>query len=286
MPWGTWKPTRLRHVARVLGTSMNTVEVETDAGLGFLKALGNREGEHALACELIGSSLAEWLGLPTLEFTLFEIARDAVLFLDGDDSVPLAERRRAKPGPAFLSRAVTGVPWDGLPADLERLANPETIAGVVLLDTWIANPDRHPRRPADPILSSRQGQNLDNVLLEILPRNRRRFVAMDFTVCLHCRNDGLRSCYGDQLVRDDGIYGLFPAFEPYVVEAALRSFLDRLAEAPRAQHLDNIIGRIPNEWQVDTRTRLAVREFLSARAAYLVNNFLSDLHRVVHRNPS
>lgn len=281
MPWGTWQPTRLRHVARVLGSSMNTVEVETDAGRGFLKAPGNREGEHALACELIGSSLAEWLGLPTLEFTVFELAGDVVLFLEEDDTVPFAKRRRAKPGPAFLSKAIAAVTWDELPADLERLSNPETIAGLVLLDTWIANPDRHPRRPADPSISSWQRRNPDNVLLQILPKDRRRLVAMDFTVCLHCRGGGLRSSYGERLVRDDGIYGLFPAFEPYVTKAALGPFLHRLREADLAQRVGDVIARIPNEWQVDARTRLAVREFLSARAAYLVDNFLPDLLRVV-----
>lgn len=286
MPWETWQPTRFRHVARVLGTSMNTIEIETDAGRGFLKALGNREGEHALACELIGSSLAEWLGLPTLEFTLLELANDAVLFLEDDDSVPLAKRRRAKPGPAFVSKAITAVSWDGQPADLERLTNPEAIAGVVLLDTWIANPDRHPRRPADPSLSTWEKQNLDNVMLEILPKARRRFVAMDFTVCFHCRDGGLRKGYGEQFVRDDGIYGLFPAFEPYVTETALRPFLDRLGAANLAQQVDGLLDRIPHEWLVDSPTRAAVRAFLSARAAYLVDNFLSDLQRVVHGGPS
>jgi hypothetical protein len=49
--------------------------VETDAGEGFLKAMGNPESPHVLACELVGTLLAEWLGLPTLEARLFGSGR-------------------------------------------------------------------------------------------------------------------------------------------------------------------------------------------------------------------
>ncbi|MCU0866349.1 MAG: hypothetical protein MUC36_21400 [Planctomycetes bacterium] len=280
MTWGTWQPTRLRHTARVIGSSMDTVEIQTDLGPGFLKALGNRQGEHALACELIGSSLAEWIGLPTLDFTLFQVGADQVLLLDADEKVPITQRRRAKPGPAFLSRGIHAATWDSLPPDLEKLDNPHAIAGLVLLDTWIGNPDRHPRRPADASFSTWQGQNPDNVLLEILPKNRRRLVAMDFTVCLHCRGGGLRSSYEDRLVRDDGVYGLFPAFEPYIREPSIQPFVERLRAPSLPQDLVALLGRIPSEWQVDARTRSAVATFLSARAAYLVDNFVGNLQRV------
>lgn len=280
MPWGTWQPTRLRHVARVIGSSMDTVEVLMDVGPGYLKALGNRQGEHALACELIGSSLAEWIGLPTLDFTLFQVAADQVLYLEADEQVPISQRRRAKPGRAFLSRGIHATTWDSLPPDLEKLENPDAIAGLVLLDTWIGNPDRHPRRPPDATFSTWLRQNPDNVLLEILPKDRRRLIAMDFTVCLYCRGGGLRSSYEDRLVRDDGVYGLFPAFERYMREPAIRPFVERLRSPSLPQDLVALLGRIPSEWQVDARTRSAVATFLSARAAYLVDNFVVNLQRV------
>lgn len=282
MPWGTWKPTEIRRVARVLDSSMNTVEVVTDLGSGYLKALGNREGEHALACELIGSSLAEWFGLPTLEFTLFDLGVEPVLFLDADETAPIANRRPAKPGPAFLSKSIRAIQWDALPDDLAKLDNPDVIAGLVLFDTWIANPDRHPRRPVDHGISRWLKARPDNVLLEIVPKDRRHLVAMDFTVCLHCHGE-LRRSYDDRLVRDDGIYGLFEAFEPFVDETRSRAFLDRLRAADLRQHLVEAFDRIPSEWQVDARARDEAQRFLSARAAYLADNFLDNLHRVAPR---
>lgn len=228
---------------------------------------------------------APW-NLRTLEFTFIEVPTDLVLYLDEDESSPLTSRRRARPGPAFLSRAITAVTWDGAPAEWARLENPKDIAGLVLLDTWIGNPDRHPRRPRDATISQWTRQNLDNVLLEILPNNRRSLVAMDFTVCLHCRDGGLRNSYPENLVRDEGIYGLFPELEPFVTAASLRPFLDRLRDSGLAQQVVETTERIPSEWQVDVRTRNAVCEYLVARAAYLVDNFPTNLERAVQRDPS
>lgn len=130
-------------------------------------------------------------------------------------------------------------------------------------------------------------ENLDNVMLALLPKDKRRLVAMDFSVCLYCRGGGLRSSYDDRLIRDDGVYGMFPAFEPYVSEERLRPFLARLRDAASLrQHLAESVGRIPSQWQVDSRTSTAVTQFLSARASYLADNFLANLQRVVPRLPN
>jgi hypothetical protein len=287
MPWGTWKPTQVRRVARVLGSSMNTVVVETDAGRAYLKAIGNAQGEHALACELIGTSLAEWLGLPTLEFALIELGRTGTqVLLDADESVPIARRRRAQAGAAFITKEIDAETWSGTAADLGSLTNPESIAGLVVLDSWIGNPDRRPRRPENPGISTWRTQNLDNVLLELLPKDKRRLVAMDFSVCLHCRAGGLRGAYDERLVRDDGIYGLFPAFEPYLTSEWVQPFLDRLRdERSLTPHLVELVDRIPKEWRVDARTGEAVQRFLSARARYLADNFAINLSGVIPSPP-
>lgn len=290
MPWATWNPTTLQRVERVLATSMNTVVVVTDAGKGYLKALGNAQGEHALACELIGSSLAEWLGLPTLDFALVNIdaTRDDVI-LDDDETKPIRSRRRASSGPAFVTKAIESKSWDGDPVALAELKNPESIAGLVLLDTWIGNPDRHPRRPPEPSLSTWTKPNLDNVMLALTPgkKPRRRIVAMDFSVCLYCRGGGLRPTYDDRLVRDDGIYGLFPAFEPFATPERLRPFLARMGQTRALQqHVVDSISRVPTEWQVDARTSMALQQFLSTRAAYLADNFSRNLQRILTVSPN
>lgn len=196
MPWGTRTPTQIRRVEHLVGTSMDTVVVMTEVGAGYLKALGKKQGEHALACELIGSSLAAWLGLTTLEFTFFEVpAGDPIVWLEDGEATQAKVRRSARPGPGFMTRAIDAVTWDGMPDSLARCVNLDTIARLVLLDTWIANPDRHPRRPVDPSLSTWRKENLDNVMLATLRKGRRRIVAMDFSVCLHCRGGGLQDSF-------------------------------------------------------------------------------------------
>lgn len=67
---GRWHP---KYVVRPIDarlSSTNVVIVETDLGPGFLKAIGNPAGTHCLACELVATQLAEWLGLQTLDYGL------------------------------------------------------------------------------------------------------------------------------------------------------------------------------------------------------------------------
>lgn len=61
---GVWKPQTILRYVESIPTSTRVVRVETDQGEGFLKALGNPEGPHVLACELVGTLLAEWMGIP------------------------------------------------------------------------------------------------------------------------------------------------------------------------------------------------------------------------------
>ena len=70
MNGSAWQPQTILRFIQSIPTSTNVVRVDTDAGEGFLKALCNPEGPHVLACELVGTLLAEWLGLPTLEHAL------------------------------------------------------------------------------------------------------------------------------------------------------------------------------------------------------------------------
>ena len=75
---------RFVRFVRALDTSMGTAEIVTDAGRGYIKALGNRQGPHALACQGVATQLARWFGLPSGDFS--------VLKLDETDEIPYAKR--------------------------------------------------------------------------------------------------------------------------------------------------------------------------------------------------
>src|SRR5271166_3086306 len=122
MPWqgNGWKPTSITRYIRSLRTSTGVAIVDTDCGEGFLKALSNPEGPHVLGCELVGSLLADWIGLPTLDFAIVDVS--------DEDEIPLATGGKAGIGPAFISRRVSGTSWGGDTGSLRLLDNIEDIS--------------------------------------------------------------------------------------------------------------------------------------------------------------
>ena len=122
-----WQPTTVRRVDKVLKTSMNTARITTDEGSAYIKAMGNPEGSHVLACELVGTMLDGWFGLSTLEF--------AIIQLDSIDEIPFHNGKYSKPGPAFITREIQGRPWGGGESELALLINSEEITRLVLFDT-------------------------------------------------------------------------------------------------------------------------------------------------------
>lgn len=59
-----WQPTFVDRVIEIFPTSTRVALVNTDAGLGYMKGMGNPSGNQSLAMELVGSELAANLGLP------------------------------------------------------------------------------------------------------------------------------------------------------------------------------------------------------------------------------
>jgi hypothetical protein len=269
-----WPPTRFLRLEKVLGTSMRTAIVQTDAGRAYLKAMGNPEGEHALACELIGTRLAAWFGLPTLDHH--------VLILEDADVFELPGGGEIRPGPAFITRGVTAIEWSGERRALGRLHNPDDIAALVVLDTWLLNCDRYPRVPrVDPPPHPAAGwrrPNRGNVLLEWEGTDRRRprrLLAMDFTHAFTAGHELSPRVAHIESIQDSGIYGCFPEFRPFLTEEAVRSATMRLRDVSSAL-VGPIVEAIPGAWQVGPDAREALVGLLCERARWLVDT-LPDL---------
>ena len=79
----TWLPQSVLFTLRTYSTATETVFVQTDAGPGYLKALGNRGGPHLLAAEWVAVHLARWLGLPTFDFAILEVDETNEVHLGG-----------------------------------------------------------------------------------------------------------------------------------------------------------------------------------------------------------
>lgn len=249
-------------------TSMGTARIVTDAGPAYIKAMGNRQGPHPLACEVIATRLASWFGLPTLEFAILEI--DAAV-----DEIPYLRGGKTASGPAFTTRAIPGHPWGGSERELTNLVNPGDVGRLVVFDTWVRNCDRHP-----PDLNLRR-PNYDNVFLEVLggvDAGRMRLIAMDHTHCFTCSGDlnGRIAHIGN--VKDDRLYGLFPGFIAFVRQSDVEAAIDQLHRVD-VETIRPIVENLPNEWEVDDRAKEALVDLVVQRAGFVAGTILENIGR-------
>lgn len=238
-------------------TSMGTTKVKTDATFGYLKALGNRQGPHALACEWVGSSLAKWFGLHVPAFAVLRLANKACFDL------PRGNRTQA--GPAFVSRHVPGRTWGGSSAELRDLENKADITRLVVFDTWVRNCDRHP-----PSLDDRK-PNYANVYLADTERpGKSRLLAIDHTHCFDGGRDLSEHLADIDKVKDDRTYGLFPAFVPFL-DAGELAWCKAMLRSVSADVVRTIVQQVPLEWQVQAHAAEALIRQIHGRAAFVAD---------------
>ena len=254
-----WRPRIIRRFVESVRSATSVARVETDAGEGFLKALGNPAGPHALACEWIGTQLADWFGLRTLDYALIEVT--------ADDEIPLRDGGYALPGRAFITRAESAFNWSGSTASLQKLSNRDDVAKLVVFDTWTRNCDRHPPEGAG------RDPHRDNVLLsrDGAPRGRYLLKAMDQTHCFTCGRELTRRISMIDAIVDPDVYGLFPEFRPLITPAQLGQDCARLRTIIRPQ-IETIVFSVPTEWGVEDSAKRALVEFLLARAEFVAGN--------------
>ena len=255
-----WCPTVIKEVVRHdIQSSTNPVVVETDEGLGYFKALGNKEGPQVLACEFVGTSLAGLLGIPTFEF--------CIIPFNGIPEIQLADGRLAKPGHGFITKEEPGEVWDGSKKMLKKIGNVQDITRLVCVDTLTRNQDRYFLRDDGTIR-----QHFDNVFLSFESKRGLTLKAFDFTHAFTNGGDVNTKIVRD--VNDARPYGLFQEFKDFLDEETAIQACDKL-KAIKDKHIRPIIDQIPREWEIDSATRGAWGEFIVSRAAFLSKNFIT-----------
>lgn len=265
MAGGSWYPQSFRRFEQAFASSTYPARIVTDAGPAFIKVINNPLGPHVLVREWVGTSLAHWFGLPTFDF--------AILGLDELDEFFLHDNRPTEPGPAFVTRVVKGHPWSGDPKELKLLENPEMISRLIVFDTWTRNPDRYPPD------SSPRKPNRDNVFLsgEEASAGKFRLIAMDHTECFTSSSQDLtKNLATISRIQDEGIYGLFPEFIPFVKTKELRAAASRLRELDLGT-ISDIVADIPSAWLVSAETREALSELILQRARYTTDSVVDRI---------
>lgn len=261
-----WKPTTFLRFEEGLDTSMGTARIVTDAGAGYVKALGNRQGPHPLACEWVATQLAKWFGLPVFDYALLTI--DASV-----DEIPFLRGGQAESGTAFVTRAMQGHTWGGTADELNNLANPDAVSRLVVFDTWTRNCDRYP-----PDLTQRR-PNYDNVFLADpaeADAGKQKLVAMDQTHCFTCGRDLDEKVANVAWVKDDRLYGLFPGFVPIVRQEVVEAGISRLRQLDES-FVVGIVATIPGDWEVKEGTRKTLVELICRRAEFVADNVLAKV---------
>lgn len=267
-PAHDWQPTMFKRYVVSLDTNRKTAIIDTDAGRAYIKPMMASKGHHPLACEWVGTQLAKWFGLPTLDY--------AILYLDADDEIPLGTdgKENALPGPAFTTRKINGDQWDGSCDSLDKVENTDIIPRLVAFDTWTLNWDRFPpqgdcRKP-----------NYGNVFLtsdDASTAGKYRILAIDHTECFSFGQELKPQIFGIDRLQERRIYGFCESFKSYLV----RELIDQSAEKLGQIDTDTVrefVETIPTEWDVNQQTRDSLVNFISSRATFLADNIVEMLN--------
>lgn len=253
---GEWLPTRIRWVDLPLESSTGATRAETDLGPAYVKFLGNPEGAQALFCEHVGTRAASWLGLPTFETSTIDVTEPRL--------VQYANGTCSEPGPAFATRYVQGTAWGGSAEELASIENPDALAGLIVLDTWIANCDRFRAEPR-----RRQPRNV--YLRAGSTKGKLAVMAMDHTHCLVCGRELTKAIAGIERAQEARLYGHFPEFQDFIQHGDVRRFAQRLGSF-KTTDADAIIATVPAAWRPTDDTCRAVASFLAQRASFVSEN--------------
>jgi hypothetical protein len=242
------QPTEIQREIEAFPSSTRTVRVATDAGDGFLKAVGNPMGTAVLVSELVGGELGTWFGLALPPFAVVHHCDLQIIMPNIGVMNP----------PMFFSAAVDGEPHAG-DTFSAKLAHPGHAARLAVFDTWIRNCDR----------------SADNLLYVKRPGRSLRYeiVPIDHGECFHGPEgtDFPVGAWPEDRVNDPKVYCQFlDDFGPQLTAAHVADAVGRLATLERA-FVDEVVQSVPAAWGLGPVAAGSLADFICRRAEYVVN---------------
>jgi hypothetical protein len=106
-----------------------------------------------------------------------------------------------------------------------------------------------------------------------------RLVAMDHSCCFTCNSElSERKLRRIGWIQDAGVYGLFPAFKPFIHQTFAKRAVAQL-QSVEVGSIQAAVDSIPDEWDVSKEIRNALVESLVRRAKYVAATMEEKLHR-------
>jgi len=226
--------------------------------------MNSGEAPGALVSEWIGYCLADLMGLTTFDYCIY----------DGSYSGLLDGQQLTLTGPMFCARWVDGHPWSGLGVDLQKLKNPGDIAKLIVLDTWLRNPDR--KNPQN------QKENLGNVFIEKSGADR-PLIAMDFSLSLLVRLGLTSPATASMNVSDASTFSLFDEFKPFI-GASAQGAIEAMCGISHGS-IQKIIQQLPDGWGTTPQQSKDLEDLLTARQQFLCKNLSKAFSAIVVQPP-
>jgi hypothetical protein len=219
---------------------------QCDDGKEYVVKFAALAPDKTVINELIGGSLAMILKLPTPKMVLVMLSVE-IITLSED-----LRRKNIQPGIHLGIERLPKDCWDfdTLPANFlskNELINREDLYGVVTFDNWLLNTDRN---------------NPGNNMLELLPKNKMRYVMIDFGHCLtgnvwdqtlqiQMANANLMPFYTYFL----GHINQLEDFEAWFV----------LLEGVSDRDIDTVVSNVPPAWSLSNTEKQVVIDFIKHR---------------------
>lgn len=269
-----WNPTNFESAVEKFSSSSRVALVTTDCGIGYLKTADNPEGPLILAADWIGTKLAEFMSIPSLEV--------AKLKLDDIDSQILSEFLGfdVKMGTAFITKAERAETFSGEKM-LELASNCSDIPKMVVLDTWIRNVDKYTENAFG---TGRHRVNRDNLILTETGQPKGKWILkpIDFGLAL----DGPNMCAklkNIDRIKDTRIYGCYPEFRNKFHDMEISAAFQSM-NSVNTKILDTIISEVPDSWfGGDKSLRVIVKDFLEDRREYLLSDGREAIRAVLSK---
>lgn len=247
-----WQPKSIERITGALDTSTKPLRVMTDEGPAIVKYMGNQAGLEVLICELIGTELANRIGLVTPDFALVNIA---ALQLPDHPLVKIEQ------GPAFFSRWEEATSLSPRSTLLGNLRNPGDIAKLVSFDTWLRNKDRFD----DGAAGGFGNENFDNLLLR--PDKRKvQLLVIDHTHAFV--ETTLDDELGQGWVDEQNVYGRFGQFAPFLTRRGIQVALAAISTID-VETIEGICQEVPREWGMTNALAQRLSACIAERGAKL-----------------